>query len=52
MAGVGPPPWLVPGSLSDVPGPAKKKKKKKKDTNSLVVSFVGRTKIVGMLRFM
>lgn len=24
MAGVGPPPWLVPGSLSDVPGPERK----------------------------
>lgn len=23
-AGVGPPPWLVPGSLSDVPGPKRK----------------------------
>lgn len=23
-AGVGPPPWLVPGSLSDVPGPGRK----------------------------
>lgn len=27
-AGVGPPPWLVPGSLSDVPGPGKNTQKK------------------------